>query len=218
MPDGADLKIERAAKHVDELNELFREKRPFSYVLETNTQTGERATFAKKNETVIADAANIAADIVHNLRTSLDQAYWQIVSRVVVTPREQRAIQFPFSETAARLDEAVKNRLANRVSPAFFQCLIDLKPHGEAGGNELLYLIHSLDAVDKHRFPIPMGNYARISSAMIRQQVPDFPASIINVGFGQNRRDVAWRLPPRQIDRSTLGRILAPTNCVFEGT
>ena len=60
-----------------ELNKLFREKRPFTYVLETNTKTGQKATFARRNEIVANDAAIIIGDVIHNLRASIDYAYWE---------------------------------------------------------------------------------------------------------------------------------------------
>lgn len=53
MANSANLKVDRAAKHVAELDDLFREQRPFSYILETDLKTGERATFAKKDEAVV---------------------------------------------------------------------------------------------------------------------------------------------------------------------
>ncbi|PIV44623.1 MAG: hypothetical protein COS27_01300, partial [Nitrospirae bacterium CG02_land_8_20_14_3_00_41_53] len=188
MTDSAALKIDRATEHVNELNELFQKQRPFSYILETNTKTGQRATFAKKNEAVIHRAALICGDVIHNLRSALDHAYWEVVSPVATTEKERRLLQFPFSETEARLDETVKTRLADRVSPSFYQTLIDLKPHGEPGGNELLSLIHKLDIIDKHKLLIPTGDYTRLSSEMLIKQVPDFPRGLINCGFGQNNR------------------------------
>jgi hypothetical protein len=194
MTISAQLKIDRASKHIIELNELFSKERPFTYILETNTETGERATFAKKNETVIEAAAVICGDAIHNLRSALDHAYWDIVSPLV-QEWELRNVQFPFSETAARLDVSIKNRLAERVSPTFFKALVDLKPHGELGGNELLYLIHQSDIFDRHKLFIPTGDYTRISSDMIVAQVPDFPFRG-TMGFGQNRRDVVWNVMP----------------------
>lgn len=196
MTDSALLKIRRATEHVKELNALFQKKRPFTYVLETNTKTGQRATFAKRNEAVIHRAAIICGDVVHNLRAALDHAYWEIVSPVAKTDKERRNLQFPFSETEARLDEAVKTRLADRVSPGFYQALLDLKPHGEPSGNQFLALIHKLDIIDKHKLLIPTGDYTRLSSEMLIKQVPDFPRGLVNCGFGQNYRDVGWNIPP----------------------
>jgi hypothetical protein len=214
MTDSADLKIHRATEHVNELNVLFQKQRPFSYVLETNTKTGQRATFAKRNESVIHRAAVICGDAIHNLRSSLDHAYWDIVSPFAITDQERRWLQFPFSETEARLDDSVKMRLADKVSPSFYQALLDLKPHGEPGGNEYLALIHKLDILDKHKLLIPTGDYTRISSEMLIKQVPDFPRGLVNCGFGQNNRDVGWNIPP--MNRAQRRSALIPETGVLE--
>lgn len=207
MADSAALKIHRASEHINELNVLFQKMRPFTYVLETNTKTGQRATFAKRSETTIEKAAVICGDIVHNLRAALDHAYWEIVSPVATTDKERRNLQFPFSETEARLDEAVKTRLADRVSPTFYQALLDLKPHGEPGGNEFLALIHKLDIIDKHKLLVPTGDYTRLSSEMLIKQVPDFPRGLDNCGFGQNHRDVVWNIPPMNREERRSAKI-----------
>jgi hypothetical protein len=217
MPNSASLKIDRASEHIEELNELLREQRPFSYVVETNANTGQRATFSKKNGTVVDRAALIAGDALHNLRSALDHAYWEIVSARVAGERERRAIQFPFSETAARLDEAVKNRLAHKVSQAFYRSILDLKPHGEPGGNELLYLLHEVDLVDKHKILPPIADYTRLSTEIVKRQVPDFPFNIDNVVFGEGLwRHCRWRVPPHTLNGANLGRIRPPTLDVFE--
>jgi hypothetical protein len=216
MLDSALLKIDRAMKHINELNELLKESRPFTYVLETDIYRGLRATYAKRNEPIIGHVAAITADAIHNLRSALDHSYWEIVHVVATTEREARKIQFPFSETAAKLDEAVKNRLADRVSTAFFQTLIDLRPHGEEGGNELLYIIHSVDIIDRHRLPIPAVDYTRISSDIIRQQFPDFPLAFREFHFSMNPRDFVWKISPAGIDRTQIGIIRPPTTTLFE--
>lgn len=194
MTDSAILKIDRATEHVTELKALFQKQRPFVYVLETDTKAGQRATFAKRNESVIHRAAVICGDAVHNLRSALDHAYWEIVSPFANTDKERRGLQFPFSETEVRLDEAIKTRLADRVSPSFYQFLLDLKPHCELGGNVYLSLIHKLDILDKHKLLIPTGDYTRLSSEILIKQVPDFPRGLVSCGFGQNNRDVAWNI------------------------
>ncbi|WP_200877938.1 hypothetical protein, partial [Aeromonas media] len=54
--DSAYLKVKRAEKHYAELAQMFKKKKPFGYFLETNCKTGERATFAKRNEDVANEA------------------------------------------------------------------------------------------------------------------------------------------------------------------
>lgn len=207
MTDSASLKIDRATEHVTELKVLFQKQRPFAYVLETDTKAGQRATFAKRNESVIHRVALICGDAVHNLRAALDHAYWEIVSPFATTDKERRGLQFPFSETEALLDKAVKTRLADRVSPSFYQFLLDLKPHGELGGNEYLSLIHKFDILDKHKLLIPTGDYTKISSETLIKQVPDFPRGLFNCSFGQNNRDVTWNIPPMNRTQRRAARI-----------
>jgi len=212
--DSAILKTDRAEKHIADLEEFFGRHRPFTYVFETNAKTGECATYAKRDEAVAAEAANIVADIVHNLRSSLDHAYWQIVSPHIQNEKEARRVQFPFCETAERLDQCLRERFAVRVSDRFYQAFVELKPFGGEGGNELLFLIHQLDNLDKHRFPIPTGDFKRLSSDTIRDQVEDFPRSFVDCAFGMNSRDVTWRRRPMSwTQRRKAGLLVRP---VFE--
>lgn len=213
MASSAYLKVDRATKHVIELNDLLREQRPFSYILETNTNTRQRSTFAKKNEAVVNSAALICGEAVHSLRSALDYVYWDIVSPLVNDERERKKIQFPFRETKTRFDEAVQKGLPNGVTPSFRKALLDLKAYGEPGGNELLYLIDKLDIVDKHKLLIPTGDYTTISGDIIRMQVPDFPAQVGLMHFGMNRRDVGWTAQSLPRD---LGEAVPPTLNIFE--
>jgi len=212
MSDSATLKIERSSEYIQELNELFREKHPFVFVVETDTKTRKRAAFIKHDEAIICRAAAISGDIVHNLRAALDHAYWKIVSPFATSPKEERSIQFPFSKTAAGLEEAVKNRLADRVSASFFKALIDLKPHGNDGGNKLLYLIHEMDAIDKHRLLIPTCDETRLPYDQIKRILPDFP-----FGASEGARftgcNFKWTVPFLPAD---IGDLKPPTTHVFE--
>jgi len=196
MNDSAILKIQRALEHINELDQLFENKRPFSYILETNVKTGHRATFARTNESVVQRVTLVCGDAVHNLRSALDHAYWEIVSPFAHTNRERKSLQFPFSETAAGLDKMVRSRLADKVSSSFFQAILDLKPHGEHDGHEHLYLLHKLDILDKHKLLIPTGDFTTLSREILVQQIPDFPMGITNCSFSQNYRDVVWKISP----------------------
>ena len=119
--DSAKLKINRAKKHIVELNELFSKNRPFTYIFEKNIQTGECATFAERNETTTCNAAIICGDIIHNLRSALDHAYWDITNVFAKSERERRSIQFPISKSKKALQESVIPGLPSRVSESFVQ-------------------------------------------------------------------------------------------------
>lgn len=193
--DSADLKIQRAEKHYAELSALLRKHKPFRYFVETNFKTGEKSTFAKRNEDIANNAAIIIGDIIHNLRSALDHTYWNCTASFAKSDGEKRGIQFPITSTEQALKDSVLPGLPSRVSESFSQALKNLKPYRD-GGNRSLCLIHDLDVMDKHKLLIPTGNFTKITSAMIQQQVPDFPSGIVNCGFGNNYRDVGWQVKP----------------------
>ncbi|MFO7982310.1 MAG: hypothetical protein R6V08_02560 [Desulfuromonadales bacterium] len=189
------LKIDRAVKHIIELNDLFKKHRPFSYCLETNTKTGKRATYAKRVEPVTNEAAIIIGDVVHNIRASIDHAYWEVTNAFAKSEGEKNKIQFPITSTKESFEKSVIPGLPSRVSESFAKTLLSLKPYREDGGNKDLCAIHDLDIIDKHKLLIPTGNYTRITSEIIQRQVPDFPSGITNFGASNCHRDVVWSIP-----------------------
>lgn len=92
---------------------------------------------------------------------------------------------------------------------------MNLRAHSEGSGNRLLYLIERLDIPDKHRELVPVADYTRISTDLIRRQVPDFPPNAIGqITFGANRRDMVWR--STRLERAWLGEAVPPTTNMFE--
>jgi hypothetical protein len=211
----AELKLGNASKHVRDINELLEKSPPFSYVLETDTQSRQRSTFARKNEAVIDAIGLLCGDAAHNLRSALDHAYNEIVLPFAKTDGERKAVQFPFCDGPNRLAEAVKNRLAHRVSTSFFDKICSFKPHGEPSGAKLLYLVDKMNIPDKHRTLTPIGDYKRISGNILQRQVPDFPFRAFTGSFGNCYRDVVWHYQG-SIDIETLGSLRPPFTCVFE--
>ncbi len=193
--DSAYLKVKRAEKHYTELEYLFKKKRPFGYFLETNCKTGEKSTFAKRNEDVANEASLIIGDILHNLRSSIDHAYWNCTEVHAKSDDERKRIQFPITQTETHLTNSILPKISSMVSEDFAQTVARLNPYRE-GGNALLCAIHDLDVIDKHKLLIPTGNFTKISSSMIQRLVPDFPAGLTNCGFGNNHRDVTWHCEP----------------------
>lgn len=216
MADGALLKLARAAEHINALETELRERNPFRYVVATNTATGERWMCAKRNSLKVDQLSVIAGDAAYAIRSSLDHAYWEIVSPYAVNEGQRKAIQFPFSRTKNRLKDAVQNRLAQMVSDRFLSALIDLAPHPEIGGNRDLYLIEQMNAVDKHRHLTPLADYRILRREILVPQVPDFPAGIEDVSVSGSRIDVIWR--SRQIRNDWLGDVVPPSLHLFEKT
>jgi len=213
--ESAYLKVERATEHIAQLSKTIREEKPFTYILKTDSNTKERITLPKKNEAVVAKCAIITGDAIHNMRAALDHAYYEVVSPFCTTPGHIKACQFPFCELEAKLHGTIQNRLAHLAGPWLVASLTALKPYSEAGGNELLCLIHDLDIMDKHQLMIPAGDYTKISTATLRAQVLDLPGFIGgNMSFGGNKLgDICWPLS-QNVYNAVRGAI--PPNGILE--
>lgn len=89
-----------------------------------------------------------------------------------------------------------------------------LKPHGEAGGNKFLYFLYAVDILDKHKLLIPAANYTDLSSKMMRQQIPDWPPILGDIGIGGGfHRDAVWSY--NQIPQE-LGAVVPPSLHIFQ--
>lgn len=212
MTDSASLKINRASEHVDELNKLFGKARPFSLTVKTDTKATQRILRPKNNDAIINKTALIVGDVVHNLRSALDHAYWEIVSPYC-NSRELGAVQFPFSKKADTLDGAIQQRLAHYAGIGFYCGLRKLLPHGEPGGNDLLYLIHEMDILDKHKLLIPTGD--QISGEMLMRSVPSFPFRLGGAGALFSSCVFSWKYVG-PISPAELGAIQIPSLYIFE--
>jgi hypothetical protein len=210
--DSALLKIKRAEKHLSELSILFRKKKPFSYFIETNCKTGLRSTFAKRNIDVANDAAIIIGDIIHNLRSAIDHAYWTCTNEYAKNDNEKRNIQFPIAKTEADFINCVLTGLPKKVSESFCLALTELKPYRDSG-NQLLCAIHDMDVKDKHKLLIPTGNFTKITSASIQKQVPDFPSGLTDCGAGNCHRDVSWYVKPMNFTQRRKAKV-PPSNII----
>jgi hypothetical protein len=209
------LKIERADEILDEIKKLLKDKPPYTYILETDTYDNQRATLAKVNKLSLDRLVIRCGELFHNLRSAIDQAYWEAVAPHVAKDK-QKAIQFPFAKDAANLEQTIKSKQGDKVGQNFINTLKRLKPFFGNGGNTFLALLHEVNIVDKHKFPTPTGNFTKIDSSSIQKLVPDFPGGMVNCGAGRNRKDVVWH--SRFYDANDIGEIVPPFMYLFHKT
>lgn len=192
--NNAYLKLERAQEQIDEISQFLRSNPPYTYILETDFKERTRATLAKKNEISLDKLIVRCGEFLHNLRSAIDQAYWEAVSPFITGPGKDKSIQFPFAKDEATLDQTIKSRLGHYPGERFFEAVKSLRPFSGPDGNALLVLLHEINIIDKHKFPMPAGNFSRIHSTDIQKHIPDFPRGLYNCGVGQSKKDVVWNL------------------------
>lgn len=213
----AENKIRRARELIAEISEHLVTDPPYGYFLETNTTTLEKATFSKVNEESFDMIVTRCGDVIHNLRSALDHAYWQAVSPNV-EEKKHKAIQFPFAKDIDNIHETIKRSLGGNVSNVsneFYSAIASVKPYAGKSGNVLLYLVHKTNIEDKHKFPISAGNLTTFSSERLRELVLDFPpnVNIGNISISNARRDIAWR--GFLFHPYFIGKVVPPTTYLF---
>ena len=211
--DNSYLKIERAEEQVHEIEVLIKEQSPFSYVLETDLFYGRRATLAKKNDVALNKIVIRCGEIFHNLRSAIDQSYWEAISPEITNESKAKCIQFPFAKDAKNLEQTIKSRQGHILGDEFFNAIKSLNSHTGAGGNKMLALLHEVNIDDKHKFPIPAGNFSKIDSVTIQKHVPDFPSGFINCTAGQSKKDITWNLS--NYEKRDLSSIVPPTTSLY---
>ena len=144
------VKIERAKKHLSDLVNLLREFRN-QHLNVVGTQgdfkTGQRTHFHVDLSILPFEAIATAGDIIHNLRSSLDHLAYQLV--VVGCGMEpSRRIEFPIAKDFSTY-ESEKVKKVEGMRELAIKYIDNSKPY--KGGNQVLWRIHELDNIDKHR-------------------------------------------------------------------
>src|SRR3954462_8423627 len=107
MFEGAISKVERANKHIRDLNDVlnvFRDTDLHSLWVETDPGTGKK--FLRIATPSIPEAVPfILGDAIHNLRAALDHVWWRATEWVGGTPT--RWTQIPFRDSRENVISAV---------------------------------------------------------------------------------------------------------------
>ena len=155
---GARLKIERANRHIDELEyliceipKLYRQKG-----LSITDQGNGSMMISIEDLAPIGDKIRMTlGDAIHNLRSALDHVWSALYREAGITGSKSLAT-FPFHETRINLINAIDESPIKKSFPEVEGLILDkLKPHRDEGGNSLLWTITKLDKLDKHNMVIP---------------------------------------------------------------
>ena len=162
---GPRLKIDRAKHHLDELKAeitRFYATHPYQDSIVRDETTGEVVVSVIVNNTIPVIFSTIAGDVVHNLRSSLDQLVCASVRRVGAAVTRDHC--FPIADTEARFAKNVEKKLAN-AHPTAVKLIMRLRPHGE--GNRLFWVLSELDNMDKHDDLIPVAEGVAVAFGLM---------------------------------------------------
>lgn len=166
-------KIKRAKHHIEELTrniDGYLSEHPFELIVRNDPSTEQRNYFIITKRVIPENFSLMIGDAVHNLRTALDVL---IFSMICHSSKRPETIQFPFSKGADSLKNVILSRQIKAAGDRVVKAIIDIRPY--PGGDDLLFGLHSLDIIDKHRLILTVGCVAQFSVPVLKRLEPSVP-------------------------------------------
>jgi len=156
-------KIKRTEAQITELNTAIRaffKATPYEIVSHVDLETDEEVWRFQLTGKIPHHFSVRVGEILHNLRSALDQMLAEIVVRV--SKRSESGVEFPFGVSLENFEAALGKQ--KKLPPAAVAMIRQLKPY--KGGDALLWLLHSTNRRDKHRMglvPINLRTTGKVS-------------------------------------------------------
>jgi hypothetical protein len=157
--DSALWKVDRARKHADDLEmavQTFWDTNPFEVEMVGSPLTGPGYFRVKRMAAVPESLTLIAGDAAHNIRAALDHFAWNAVS----LHQRRRGTCFPVwgNDSVPRPGKWEKqvSRQLNGATTQLIDAVINIEAWN-GGRDSLVWNIHELDRLDKHRLLLPVA-------------------------------------------------------------
>lgn len=181
MFENAWRKVERAKHHIADLQrtfDAFAKSNPQEFVTENDTQQGILSIEVCFREPVPDTLALILGDAVHNLRTALDHAMWELMGLDGGT--QDRSTAWPFSKNRMDYEAACRGIKTPMDDTKKFFIVLAAYP---GGAGEKLYGLHRLDNVEKHKTLTPVVGIAHIERLELIDPYGGTHGSLENCGI-----------------------------------
>ena len=202
IPDSVRVKIERADHHIAELyaeSVRFLQSGPYKTLGEVDPQgrATYRVSYMQPIDPIIPA---IAGDVIQNLRTALD--YMACALWLRTNSGKVCKVYFPIAETSAKYKSEGLGKIKGAGQDAI-DAISAIEPYG-GGKGDILWRLHSLSIIDKHRLPITVAG-ANLGIHLPSLYPEFFPESaksnpwVLDVGpmrFSLKDNDVLFRDDP----------------------
>lgn len=164
MFESASLKLERADQHIADLRiacDAFTSHR-HNFHFRQDADSNSMIIDVTLNEPVPSSVSLIAGDAIHNLRTTLDHATWELIG--LDGGEKNRWLTFPTARLRRDHEAACRGIKKCRTDTIEFLIAFAAYP---GGGGEKLYGLKLLDDVDKHQVLTPVLSITEIKNAKV---------------------------------------------------
>jgi len=150
-------KIERSKEHIENLKtelRIFLNRKPYRTRGYDEVNTGDRVIKLNVVEECPVQIRLILGDAIHNLRSSLDHIGRELCLISGGTPNANTG--FPIVNEIANIDTEISRKIPG-ARPEVITAVKALQPY-EGGKADILWRLHRLDIIDKHRLLIAVAS------------------------------------------------------------
>jgi hypothetical protein len=151
-------KIERAKQHIRDAQtavQSFFDATPYAVGTKRNPQTRQLIYYLVSVAELPNSIAAITGDVLQNLRSALDHLAYQLVSVGTGGKGPFDHVYFPISDDATKYEAGKHGRMKGMRQEAI-KAIDAIKPY--KGGDDMLWRLHKLNNIDKHRLLITVGS------------------------------------------------------------
>jgi hypothetical protein len=147
-------KIDRAKQHIQDFQlglTAFYKSDPYLVGAKENKDTGKRIYYVIKADSVPDPLTAIAADVIQNLRSPLDQVAYQLVlaANGGAHPSDKGVVYYPITSAPSEA-EALCRRNMQGVRQEVIQAINATEPY-KGGKGHALWQLNELNKPDKHQ-------------------------------------------------------------------
>ncbi|HEY5957764.1 MAG TPA: hypothetical protein VIV60_14470 [Polyangiaceae bacterium] len=150
-------KLERAKRHYAELTsevQRYLATQPYAIASRLDPVSARRVYYIDSVQPTPLAISAILGDTIHNLRSALDHLAYQLVWIGTGSPPSNH-VYFPIADDKGRYPSQ-RDKQIKGARPEAVSAIDQLAPY--RGGNDVLWRIHKLNNVDKHRVLITAGS------------------------------------------------------------
>jgi hypothetical protein len=182
-------KLDRAKQLETELQteiKTYFDSHPYEVGTKTDSQSQRLIYYVAKADKVPQKLALLTGDVIQNLRSSLDHLAYLLYTMGPGNGTQGNHIYFPIAQDRATYEKE-KHRKTAGMSQAAMNLIDSVKPY--KSGNDLLWKIHELNRIDKHRLLVTVGSSYRSMDigahihAMMIKEFPDIEIPIKPIFF-----------------------------------
>lgn len=153
------VKIERASEHQRQLEaeiRAFLGASPYRVATKTHSASKRLIYYVGSIQQTPVRISSIAGDVLQNLRSALDHLAFELfMVGTRGTAGDGKHVSFPIFDDAKKYSAYAPKKVRG-IEPRAIAAIDSTKPY--RGGNDVLWQLHRLNNIDKHRFLITVGS------------------------------------------------------------